>query len=162
MSDINLFCNSTSKGKGKHAVSSCFVAPLSYFSSLDFTSLSNKGKHAFSTVSTSFVSYVRFWNLRTLLILNPIRVIWHCRVILVAIPRGERDTTTRKRTNAESSTWHSANNFYFYFFSFKLFYYQLKFEKLIPGSIWYFYWLFYYILLFFSVCGEYSLKLFLN
>ena len=81
------FCNSTSKDKGKHAVSSRFVAPLLYFSSLDFTSLSNKGKHAFSTVSTSFVSYVRFWNLRTLLILNPIRVIWHCRVILVAIPR---------------------------------------------------------------------------
>jgi len=32
-SDINLFCNSTSKDKGKHAISSSVGAPLLYFSS---------------------------------------------------------------------------------------------------------------------------------
>ena len=50
------------------------------------------------------------------------------------------------------ATWHSAKSFFF--FAFKLFYSQLKFEKLIPGSMWYFYWLFYYILLFFLFAGN--------
>jgi len=42
---------------------------------------------------------------------------------------GTRQSLFRQVT----SSWHSANSFYF--FLFKFFYNQLKFEKLIPGSI---------------------------
>ena len=42
----------------------------------------------------------------------------------------------------------------FIFLSFKIFYNQLKFENLIPGSIWYFHSLVYCILLFFLFAGN--------
>ena len=52
------------------------------------------------------------------------------------------------------SSWHSANSFYFYFSFVQNFYNQLKFENLIPSSIWYFHSLVTVFCYFFMFAGN--------